>query len=148
MRRLAVLLLLLASSAHAGEPVDQFGVEHPWRGPAESYRVIDFAAAWCTPCWTTLPKLVALAAEHPDLSVLVIDVDDYETGRTQLIEGLDLELPLLWDEEHVIAEHYSLKALPATFVLDPAGEVIYESLGSGSEEWDAFRAFVEALELQ
>ncbi len=142
--RLAALASLLAMPLGAAE-LDQHGTEHSWKGESGRYTVIDFAASWCGPCWRTLPKLQELAGRHPQLRVLVVSVDDERSGRDQLVEELDLDLPVLWDEGYTIAEHFRPGAMPTTVLLDPQGEEIYRYSGSSDAAWREFSAFVDEL---
>jgi len=137
------LLLLVALPAAAAEAVDQNGVAHAWKGASEKYTVIDFAAAWCRPCWGVLPKLETFARAHPEIRVLVVDVDDQVKGRDALVEKLHLTIPVIWDGTHEIAEHYRPEGMPATYVLDPAGKVVYSHVGSGPKEWAKMVEFLE-----
>jgi thiol-disulfide isomerase/thioredoxin len=147
MRRAALLLAfalpLCAARPLAAAATDQHGVAHAWSGPSAGYTVLDFAASWCTPCWSVLPRLEKLAAEHPGLRVVVVSVDDKVAGRDLLVSKLKLALPVLWDEKHVIAGHYRPDGMPHTVVLDPAGQVVYRHTGSGTKEWGAMLAFLE-----
>lgn len=147
MRRalaLAFLVLVPVVSA-AGGAVDQHGQEHRWKGAGDGYTVIDFAASWCRPCWTVLPKLERWSKEHPEVRVLVVDVDDRVKGRDALVEKLGLTIPVVWDEKHEIAEHYRPAGMPATFVLDPAGAVVYSHVGSAPEEWKKLTDFLDRV---
>jgi cytochrome c biogenesis protein CcmG, thiol:disulfide interchange protein DsbE len=137
------LALVLSGTAALADETDQHGRTHPWKGAGERYTVIDFAAAWCRPCWTVLPKLEAFAAEHPEIRVLVVSVDEKVEGRDALVTKLKLTIPVLWDRDHRIAEHYRPAGMPATYVLDRDGEVVYSHLGSSKKEWDAMVAFLE-----
>ena len=38
--------------------------------------LVDFYATWCGPCKMLSPVIEEVAAEHPDLTVLKIDVDE------------------------------------------------------------------------
>lgn len=147
MRR-AALLLALALALCATRPLaaaetDQHGVAHAWTGPSAGYTVLDFAASWCTPCWSVLPRLEKLAAEHPGLRVVVVSVDDKVAGRDLLVSKLGLTIPVLWDEKHLIAGHYRPDGMPYTVVLDPSGKVVYHHTGSAAKEWSAMLAFLE-----
>jgi thiol-disulfide isomerase/thioredoxin len=142
---LGVVLLasaLLATTPLAAAALDQHGDTHSWRGATGHYTVIDFAASWCGPCWKTLPKLEELAEAHPAVVFLVVSVDDEVKGRDRLVADVPLTLPTLWDEDYAIAEHYRPEAMPATFVLDPEGELIYHHAGSTEKDW---RALVDLL---
>lgn len=137
------LFVLMSGTALAAE-TDQKGAVHAWAGPSSGYTIVDFAASWCRPCWAVLPRLQTFASAHPDIRVLVVDVDDTVKGRDALVEKLKLTLPVLWDETHRIAEHYHPEGMPATFVLDPEGHVVYKHVGSGKKEWDAMVTFLES----
>jgi len=136
-------LLLLSGLTLQAEELDQNGKAHAWTGASDRYTIIDFAAAWCRPCWTVLPKLEAFAKEHPEVRVLVVSVDDEVKGRDALVEKLSLTIPVLWDEQHRIAEHYQPVGMPTTYVLDPKGEIVYTHVGSGKKEWEAMVGFLE-----
>ena len=56
---------------------------------------------------------------------------------------LHLNLPTLWDEEHRIAEHYRPAAMPAAFLISPAGEVLHTESGSRTDRWEELMRQVE-----
>ena len=60
-----------------------------------------------------------------------------------LVTKLALTLPVLWDSNKKIAAHYRPEGMPATFVLDPSGTVVYRHVGSGKKEWDEMVEFLE-----
>ncbi|MHB8797540.1 MAG: TlpA family protein disulfide reductase [Thermoanaerobaculia bacterium] len=146
MRRAAILLALhvafCAALPLAAAETDQRGTAHEWTGPSAGYTVVDFAASWCTPCWSVLPRLERFAAEHPEIRIVAVSVDDKVSGRDLLVSRLKLTIPVLWDEKHRIAEHYRPDGMPCTLVLDPAGKVVYRHTGSAPKEWDAMLAFL------
>lgn len=142
MRRAALLLALLLAPPLAAAETDQHGVAQGWAGASSGYTVLDFAASWCTPCWSVLPRLEKLAAEHQEVRVVVVSVDEEVSGRDLLVSKLKLTIPVLWDGKHRIAEHYRPEGMPHTVVLDPAGNVVYRHTGSGPKEWDAMVAFL------
>lgn len=147
IRRITLLLVaavvILPVSVGAQER-DQNGEVHSWKGASGHYRVIDFAAAWCRPCWEALPRLQKFADTHPDVRVIVVSVDERVEGRDKLVKTLGLEVPVLWDEEHRVAEHYQPVGMPATYVLNPAGDIVFQHVGSGIREWDEMVAFIDS----
>jgi cytochrome c biogenesis protein CcmG/thiol:disulfide interchange protein DsbE len=136
-------LLLLSTVCLQADETDQRGAAQAWKGKSDRYTVIDFAAAWCRPCWDVLPRLQKYADAHPDVRVIVVSVDDAVKGRDALVEKLRLTIPVLWDSSDRIATHYKPAGMPATFILDPEGVVVYRHVGSGKKEWEEMIAFLE-----
>lgn len=147
MKQLILALLFFATpllcAEQPAEPIDQYGKQQPWRGSSGRITVIDFAAAWCRPCWSVLPRLQTLAEEHSQVAFVVVSVDERQVGRDRLVRELKLEIPVLWDEYQTIAKHYRPGGMPATFVVGPTGEVLYSHVGSGQREWAALVDFLE-----
>jgi thiol-disulfide isomerase/thioredoxin len=144
------LLAVSMLSAAPGEPAeespitfDQHGRSHAWQGSTGQLTLLEFAASWCAPCRTTLPRLEAFARQHPDLRVLAVSVDERREGRDELVTALELGLPMLWDEDHRIAEHYEPQAMPAAFLISPAGKVLHTALGSRIDDWEELVRRVE-----
>jgi thiol-disulfide isomerase/thioredoxin len=147
-RLLGVAVALVCSLSLSAAERDQHGKEHAWAGATGSYTLIDFAASWCEPCWRSLPHLETLAKQHPKLRVLVVDVDETVAGRDRLVEKLRLTLPVVWDEKARIATHYDPRGMPATFIIDKSGKVIYSSIGFNKTTQKALEQFVSKLPLE
>lgn len=142
---LGSILLVLLGWAGSTPALDQHGEERAWKGGSGHYTLVDFAASWCAPCRTTLPRVEELAHRFPELEVLVVSVDDRVEGRDSLVESLGLELPVLWDADYAIAEHYQPSGMPATFLVDPEGHVVYRHTGSALKDWRQLVELVESL---
>lgn len=132
---LAVLGLLASPDVAEAESLDQFGRHHDLTTSPAAYTVLDFAAAWCRPCYQALPELQTLAGEHPAGRFLVISVDDEPRGRDRLIDELALHLPVIWDDGHHIVERFAPRGFPATYVLDSQGEIVYQHVGYSKKKW-------------
>lgn len=139
-------LPLLAAPSQELRGTDQQGHTHDLAAPAGTYTVVDFAASWCAPCYRALPQLVTLAEAHPQLRFLVVSVDDGVGGRDRLVADLDLRLPVIWDAEHAIVEHFRPRSLPATYILDGEGEVVYQHFGFDRKKWEALEARLRQLD--
>jgi thioredoxin 1 len=51
--------------------------------------VLRFTATWCNPCKALAPIFDEVAAEHPEMSVFVIDVDKYgDTASKFGVKGI------------------------------------------------------------
>ncbi len=140
------LAALLAAVPASGAALDQHGRPHDVRGPSGSHTVVELAAAWCKPCYKALPRLEALAKDHPGIRFLVVSVDEKIAGRDKLVEELKLTLPVLWDEGHAIVEGFQPEEFPATYVLDRTGKVVHQHFGFSEEKLGALAAFLATVE--
>jgi thiol-disulfide isomerase/thioredoxin len=147
-RGLSILAALAAGTllplAVAGAELDQFGHSHRWEGGTGQLTLIEFAASWCAPCRKTLPRLEEFARSHPQVRVLVVSVDERREGRDALVDALHLSLPVIWDEEHRIAERFQPEAMPAAVLLSAAGEVLSTARGSRQDDWERLVRRIEA----
>ena len=73
--------------------------------------IVDFWATWCTPCSMLVPILEEIAAEHMDIKICKINMDDAQD----------------------IAERYAVMSLPALLFFKD-GTVIEECIGLVSKE--------------
>lgn len=93
--------------------------------------VIDFWATWCKPCIVALPRLERLQREHPDIEVLLINLDDAPAARA-LFDRAGYTMPLLADDGDVSAR-YNVTTIPHTVVIDRDGTVVRVLRGHARE---------------
>ena len=145
MVTLIAWMFLWAPGSSAPVGLDQFGTAHEPTTPGSGYTVIDFAASWCKPCWKALPHVQALADSRSDVRVLVISVDQKESGRDRLVEKLGLTLPVVWDQGHRWAAHYDPPGMPTSMIVDQNGKVVYQHVGWSKASWQKLLAELERL---
>lgn len=58
------------------------------REPSSRVRVVNFWATWCQPCVTELPTLKAFAASHPDVDMILVNVDVQSAQSTRVTRAL------------------------------------------------------------
>lgn len=138
MKAIVFILATLTPFA-ASQTTDQFGTSHSPETPITQLTVVDFAASWCKPCLKSLPELQSLADAFPEIRFLVISEDETARGRDKLIQRTGITLPVVWDQDHVWAQHYSPEGMPALFVVDEKGTVIYSHSGFTPKEWQHFK---------
>lgn len=102
-------------------------------GPAPRTRLYNVWAAWCAPCREEMPRIKAWSAEHPDVEVVLVNVDLVKARKAKVIpflrkhgllhfRNLQLDHP---DPSYALSQivpNFAF-ALPLTIVVDPSGEV-------------------------
>ena len=111
--------------------------------------IVNFWATWCPPCRAEMPSMQRAWEELADEGILLIAVnvgEDAETVRA-FRDEVGVEFPLPLDTETEIAPRWPMRGLPTTFVVDPAGRIVYKA--EGEREWDdpELLAIVRALRL-
>ena len=84
---------------------------------------INFWASWCGPCRRELPDIQQLAAEFEDDGLVVLTLNQGESGKkaTDFLEELGLDLQILLDSDEDVAEQYRLIGLPNNYFIDQDG---------------------------
>ncbi len=163
MRRTFVLgIVSLAAACTGGMPAsapspflskhlprfERASLAGPRAGSEESegkVTVVKFFAKYCKPCKKTLPEAQAIAAAHPDVAVIGIAEDEYRADAEEMVREFHLSFPVIHDEANAIAGKFRVNELPATFVTDARGNVVWvggpdQSPGDLESAVDAARA--------
>jgi thiol-disulfide isomerase/thioredoxin len=102
--------------------------------------LVNYWATWCDPCREEFPDLVKVDAEYRPkgldfIAVTLDDLADIKTGVPRFLRQMRAQMPVyllnLSDPEPAIklVDPNWSGALPATFLYNAEGEVVYKSLG-------------------
>lgn len=97
--------------------------------------VINYWAGWCKPCLREIPELNRLAKDHNDIIVLGVSFDPMPLQKIQHFVALHQINYRVLDSlslQSVGIGH--VKALPATFVFDPQGNLAQSIYGEITEQ--------------
>ena len=90
-----------------------------------SWIVLNYWADWCAPCIKEIPELNAFAKENDDLLVFTFNFDFLEVDDLEPIaERFNIEVPSLITHPNEIWGIDTPPAVPATFFINPKGEVV------------------------
>ncbi len=147
VRGLAVSMILLTATACAapsesataqvGKPAPEFSLTQLDGGQttlaSQRGRVVllNFWATWCAPCKKEMPALQSVAdrlANQP-FSLLAVNLQETPDMVRPFEQDLKLRFPILLDTEGDVARRYNVRALPATFLVDPQGVLAEQRLG-------------------
>lgn len=100
------------------------------------YVLLNFWATWCAPCVEEMPALDKLhqQLQPHGFTVLAVSTDTVETAKIEaFIRKLKVTFPILRDADQAISKKYGARDLPATFLLNPNGDVI--AAAKGARDW-------------
>jgi peroxiredoxin len=97
---------------------------------------INFWATWCPPCRDEMPSLERLYAQRKDgpFALVAISLDANPVVVAPYLKQSRLTFPVALDPKMDLANAYGVRALPASFVLDPRGMLVAMALGP--RHWD------------
>jgi peroxiredoxin len=90
--------------------------------------LLTFGASWCKPCAEGLPRLKKLSLEHPEIRLVLIDVENDGPRAQAFAARMGIDGPALLDKFEQVAKTYGVSGeektqLPRTFLIDAAGKV-------------------------
>jgi len=93
--------------------------------------VLNFWASWCSPCRLEAPDLQAVWQEYRGRGVRFLGVDetDDEFAAQGFIREFAITYPSVFDPSGSLADDYGFIGLPATYVIDGQGRIVYRFQG-------------------
>ena len=98
--------------------------------------LLHFWASWCAPCRREMPAIERLQSELGEQGPLIVLINTAEDEETvfEFLAGVTSELNSLLDRDGEVTEQWQPRGLPATWLIDPAGRIRYQTLGG--LHWD------------
>ncbi len=99
------------------------------------YTIIDFWASWCKPCRIENPNVVRVYEKYHDKGLNIISVSLDRQGQEERwkqaiaddnMDWYHVSNLMFWQDP--IAKQYSVRSIPATFLLDENGTIIDKNL--------------------
>lgn len=99
--------------------------------------IINFWATWCPPCVEEIPSLNRLNKKMKGLPFELISINYAEDKKTILdfMKKVNVEFPVLLDQNGLFARKWNVITYPSTFVIDKNGSIKYGV--NAAIDWDS-----------
>jgi len=101
---------------------------------------LNFFATWCVPCRLEMPAMEWLYRTYRDKGLAVVAVGIRESAKTvrAFTQEMKLSFPALLDMDGSVAYTYSVRPVPATYLIRRDGKILGRAFGA--REWDSSEA--------
>jgi thiol-disulfide isomerase/thioredoxin len=96
--------------------------------------LLSFWASWCGPCRKELPALSRFAAEHPDVTVLAVNVDRARADADKFLAAVKFDVPVAYDPDAKNLGKYGVTSMPTMFLFDGKGQLAWRHTGYSEEK--------------
>jgi peroxiredoxin len=98
--------------------------------------LVNFWATWCPPCREEMPAMQRAweAVRDEGIVVLAVNVGESEDEIFTFTGSYPVDFPLLLDRDSSTIRTWPIRGLPTSFVIDPAGRMVYRAIGGRA--WD------------
>ena len=123
-----------------GEPYDLKTTRGHWR-------FVHFWASWCGPCRKEMPsigRMIALLGDS-ELEIVLVNTSETEDDVFTFLGIVAPELVPLMDSDGKVTEVWQPRGLPATYLVDPGGNIQYQALGGREWEKPEYLEFLRGL---
>jgi thiol-disulfide isomerase/thioredoxin len=97
--------------------------------------VLNFWATWCGPCRIEMPLFEQTIAKYKgdaEVVFFAVNTDEDREVVSPFLKGQKYKLPVVYAD--YLDEHYAIRAIPTTIVLDRRGQVSFRQQGFNSRE--------------
>ena len=89
--------------------------------------MVNFWASWCGPCRQEMPLLEQLYQRYQPMgfTLLGVNVEEDSAAANKILKEIPVSFPILYDNKNSVSEHYQVRAMPSTFLIDRDGNIRY-----------------------
>lgn len=91
--------------------------------------LLNLWATWCGPCRREMPDLQRLADRCEGLEVVGVSVDEATADVAKVVARTGVRYRIWRDPEDRVSRIFGARALPASYLIDAKGDVVFERAG-------------------
>ena len=95
--------------------------------------LVNFWATWCPPCRREMPSMERLSQRLKDQPFVVLAINQQEDPEQVFVFTAQVDpspnFPILFDRNSKVAHAWGVLGLPASFIVDKQGRVVYRAMG-------------------
>jgi thiol-disulfide isomerase/thioredoxin len=116
--------------------VDARGTRHQLADSLGRVTLVNFWATWCPPCVHEIPSMNRLAAAYDEDEFAIVSINFREDPEhvLQFMREVNVDFPVLMDEDGAVSRDWGVFAFPSSFILDRDGRIRYSV--NTAIEWD------------
>lgn len=104
--------------------------------------VVDFWASYCDPCKKALPHMEELHTKYDNVEVIAVNIDNPRLKRKAMAYAKSNKFTFhtLYDSDNKVADKMRVTEIPYTFLLDCAGNILFEFSSGKADAYDVLKA--------
>lgn len=107
--------------------------------------LLNFWASWCPPCIYEMPELKKLQQRFKDKNFQVVTINAGEKKQQvrKFSQMMELEFPVLLDKYNKSFNHWDVKTLPTSYLINEEGKLVYIIRGNPGWEDEVVLKIIE-----
>ena len=141
------ILQLAPYSAPATSLKDLDGESYNLKEDKGTWVFVHFWASWCGPCREEMPAIQSMIniLQPEGLRLAMINTAEDEDTVFSFLSAYAPDVRPLMDHDGQITEKWQPRGLPATYLVDPNGQVRYQALGGRAWNTPPYLVFLRDL---
>lgn len=107
---------------------------------------VDFWASWCTPCKRSFPWMGEMQRKYGEqgLTVVAVNVDKKRADADRFLVATPAAFTVVFDDSGRTPTAWQVKSMPSSYLVDPAGRILFVESGFRDERKEAIEAAIRA----
>jgi len=111
--------------------------------------LVNFWATWCPPCRREMPSMERLSQRLKNQPFVILAINQQEDPEQVFVFTGQLDpaptFPILFDRDSTVSKAWGVQGLPASFIVDKQGRVVYRAMGGREFDHPEVEQTIRAL---